>query len=136
MDPGSINYWAVLVAAFSTFILGAVWYSPALFYKAWLSANHFTEEQVKGFSQARMFGWSFVFALVMAFNLALFLNSPDTDLAWGATAGFLAGFGWVALGLGVVALFEGRSWKYIFINGGYNVVAFTIMGTIIGGWRN
>jgi hypothetical protein len=135
MHLDQINFMAVITAALSTFLLGAIWYSPALFYKAWLSANNFSEEQVKNFSKARMFGWSFLFSLVMSLNLAMFLNDPQTDTAWGATAGFLAGFGWVAVGLGVVALFEGRSWKYIFINGGYHVVAFTIMGAIIGAWR-
>jgi hypothetical protein len=41
---------------------------------------------------------SFLFSLVMAINLAMFLNDSKTTLAWGATAGFLAGFGWVAMG--------------------------------------
>ncbi|MGH9389878.1 MAG: DUF1761 domain-containing protein, partial [Vicinamibacteria bacterium] len=60
---------------------------------------------------------------------------PDTTVAWGATAGLLAGLGWVALGIGIVALFERRSWTYILVNGGYFVVAFTVMGAILGAWR-
>lgn len=135
MDFSTINYIAVLTAALSTFIIGAFWYSPLLFYKPWLEANNFKDEEVRKASKARMFGWSFVFSLVIAINLALFLNSPETDVVWGATAGFLTGFGWVGLSIGVVALFEGRSWVYIFINGGYNVVAFTVMGAILGAWR-
>ena len=71
----------------------------------------------------------------MAVNLAIFLNDPKTTLAWGATAGFLAGFGWVAMGMGIVALFERRSLKYVLINGGYLTVALTAMGAILGGWR-
>ena len=50
-------------------------------------------------------------------------------------AGFLAGAGWVAAGIGIVALFEHRSWKYVAINGGYLTVALTVMGAILGGWR-
>jgi Protein of unknown function (DUF1761) len=72
---------------------------------------------------------------VMAVNLAMFLNDPKTTLAWGATAGFLAGFGWVAMGMGIVALFERRSLKYVLINGGYLTVALTAMGAILGAWR-
>ena len=71
----------------------------------------------------------------MAVNLAMFLNDPKTTLAWGATAGFLAGFGWVAMGMGIVALFERRSLKYVLINGGYLTVALTAMGAILGAWR-
>ena len=52
-----------------------------------------------------------------------------------ATAGFLAGFGWVAMGIGVVSLFEQRPWTYVFINGGYLTVALVLMGAILGGWH-
>ena len=53
----------------------------------------------------------------------------------GILAGFLAGFGWVALGIGIVALFERRPWMYMLINGGYMTVAFVLMGLILGAWR-
>ena len=43
--------------------------------------------------------------------------------------------GWVAMAIAVVALFENKSWRYILVNAGYNVVAFVLMGLIIGAWR-
>jgi hypothetical protein len=55
-------------------------------------------------------------------------------VAWGATAGFLAGFSRVTLGIGIVALFERRPWAYLLVNGGYMVVAFVVMGAILGAW--
>lgn len=135
MDFSQINYLAVLVAALSTFILGGLWYSPMLFGKPWMRANNFTDADLQSFSKARMFGWSFVFALVMALNLALFLADPKTDVVWGMTAGALAGLGWVAMAVAIICLFENRSWKHILINGGYMTVAFTLMGAILGAWR-
>lgn len=135
MDPSKINYLAVATAAVSTFILGALWYSPALFGKAWMKENGFTDDDMKKGNMAKTFGFSFIFALVMAFNLATFLADDKTDMSWGMTAGALAGFGWVFMGIAVIALFEMRSWKYIFINGGYHVLSFIIMGAIIGAWR-
>ena len=36
---------------------------------------------------------------------------------------FLAGFGWVAMGIGVVSLFERRPWTYAIVNGGPHAVA-------------
>jgi hypothetical protein len=131
---GEINYLAVVAAAVSTFVIGGLWYSPILFHKAWMSANGFGESDVKG-GEGKIFGLAFVFSLVMAANLAAFLAGPDTTAAWGATAGLLAGLGWVALGIAIVALFERRSWTYILVNGGYFVVAFTVMGAILGAWR-
>ena len=37
--------------------------------------------------------------------------------------------------LGVISLFESRPFNYVLVNGGYMVVAFVVMGAIIGGWR-
>ncbi len=42
-----------------------------------MRANNFSESDLQTFSKARMFGWSFVFSLVMALNLAMFLAGPD-----------------------------------------------------------
>ena len=41
----------------------------------------------------------------------------------------------MAAGMGIVAVFEHRSWRYVLINGGYLTVALTVMGAILGGWR-
>ena len=135
MNMQEINFLAVVAAATSTFFLGGLWYSPLLFGAAWMRANNFTEDQVGGFKKGRMFGWSILFSLIMAMNLAIFLADEQTDWAWGMTAGVLAGAGWVATGLAVVGLFENKSWTYMLINGGYNIVSFAIMGLIIGAWR-
>lgn len=130
----SINYIAVVVAAASTFLIGGLWFSPLLFQKAWLRANRFTQADVSGGNPVVIFGGAFVFALIMAANLAMFLNAPDTTTAWGAAAGALASI-WVVCGIGTVALFERRPALYTAINGGYWVVALTVMGAILGAWR-
>ena len=130
-----VNWLAVIAAAISTFVIGGLWYSPGLFGRAWMSENGFREEELRKSNMAKIFGLSLVFSLVMSANLAMFLADAKTTTSWGATAGFLAGFGWVALGIAVVALFERRSWRYIFINGGYMTVAFIVMGLILGAWR-
>jgi hypothetical protein len=106
-----------------------------LFGKVWLKANGFTEAQARGFNKARAFGGAFVLALIMSANLAMFLAGPATRLWWGIAAGALAGIGWVATSLAVVALFENRSWSYIFVNAGYLIVVFILMGAILGAWR-
>lgn len=130
-----INWLAVVVAAFSAFVLGGLWFSPFLFQKVWMRASGVTEEEAAGGNPAKIFGLAFVFSLVMSANLAAFLADPGTDLVWGMTAGFLAGFGWVAMAIGIISLFERRPISYMLINGGYMVVALTVMGAILGGWR-
>ena len=130
-----VNWLAVLAAAVSTFVIGGLWYSPVLFGRAWMSVNNLSEADLAKSNMPKIFGLSFFFALIMAANLAAFLAEPKTTAAWGATAGFLAGFGWVALGIATIALFERRSWKYFLINGGYMTVSFVIMGLILGAWH-
>ena len=83
----------------------------------------------------KVFGISSILTLIMAINLAMFLNAPTTTTAFGAAAGFAAGFGWVAMGIGIVSLFERRPWSYVIVNGGYLTVALVLMGAILGGWR-
>ena len=131
----NINHFAVIAAALSTFLLGGLWYSPLLFHRAWMNANGFQEKDLANANMGKIFGLSFVFSLMMAYNLAAFLSAPGTTLAWGATAGALAGVGWVALSIGILGLFERRSWRYIAINGGYFATSFVLMGAILGAWR-
>ena len=129
-----LNWLAVFAAALSTFLIGGIWYSPALFGKAWMKENGFTEESMKSSNMAKIFGLSFVLGLIASINLAMFLG-PDTNVGLGAFYGFLAGFGWVATFVGTHYLFERKSFKLFLINAGYSVVALTVMGVIIGAWR-
>jgi hypothetical protein len=135
MDMSTINWLAVSVAALSTFLLGGLWYSPLLFGKAWAKENGLTEEELKKGNTAKIFGFAFLWALVMSFNLAMFLNDGKTTVSWGAMAGFLAGFGWVATAIFTIGLFERKSNRYMLINAGYMTISFVIMGLIIGAWR-
>jgi uncharacterized protein DUF1761 len=134
MGVSHINWLAVLAAGISAFVLGGVWYSPALFGKAWMQENNFTIEFVQKGSKAKIFGWSFLLALVMAVNLAMFLADSKTNFTWGMAAGFLSGI-WVFCGIAITALFEQKTARYIFINGGYQLVALSLMGAIMGAWR-
>jgi hypothetical protein len=134
MNFQNVNLWAVLVAALSSFLVGGLWYSPLLLGSLWKRANRFGTAEPPPAS-GKIFAISFLLSLVMAFNLAMFLSDPKTTIAWGATAGFLAGFGWVAMGIGIVSLFERRPWSYVAVNGGYLTVALVLMGAILGAWR-
>ena len=128
------NIWAVLVAALSTFLIGGLWYSPALFGKAWMRENGFTEESMKGANMTKIFGLAFLLGIIAAINLAMFMG-PENDPAMGAMWGFLAGFGWVATFVGTHYLFERRSLKLFLINAGYSIVALTVMGVILAAWK-
>ncbi len=135
MDNMYINHLAVFVCAIASLALGALWYSPLLFAKAWQREAGLTDEQLARQNPAKTYGLAFLFSWIMAYSLAFFLGDSATTALWGTTAGFLAGFGWATLIFAVIALFEQRSWKYIFINGGYITLYFTLIGFILGIWR-
>ena len=135
MDNLYINHIAVFVCALANLALGALWYSPILFYKGWLSETGLSEEQLAKQNPASTYGLAFLFSLIISYNLAYFLGDSATTPVWGATAGFLAGFGWSALIFAIIALFEQRSWRYILINGGFITMYFTLIGFILGIWR-
>ncbi|CAN5638774.1 hypothetical protein BH10BAC2_BH10BAC2_29240 [soil metagenome] len=134
MDMSTINWWAVLVAGISSFVLGGVWYSPALFGNGWMKDNNLTIEEIKKGNFGKIYGITFILSLIMSANLAMFLNDAKTDVAWGTTAGFLAGL-WVFCAVAMHGLFEHRTGRLIFINGGYSIVGLMLMGAIIGLWR-
>jgi len=129
----SINYFAVIVAGLSAFIIGGLWYS-VLFAKAWMVENGFDDEKLKNGNMGLIFGGSFVFSLIISFVLVLFLG-PERDAMMGAMAGFMAGLFWVATAMGITYLFERKSLKLFLINAGYHVITFTIMGLILGAWK-
>jgi drug/metabolite transporter (DMT)-like permease len=129
-----LNYLAVLVAALSTFLIGGLWYSPAVFGKSWMKENGLSEEEMKKSNMVRIFGLAFVLGLIAAINLAMFLG-PENDPIMGAVWGFAAGFGWVATFVGTHYLFERKSFKLFLINAGYSVVALTVMGVILAAWK-
>ena len=136
MDAGSafssINWLSVIVAAVSSFMVGGLWYGP-LFGRSWMQGNGFSEDYLGQRNMPRVFGLSLLLAFIAAINLEMFIGA-EADLAFGLFAGFAAGLGWVAAFLGILYLFENRSLQVFLINGGYCVVALTLMGAILGAW--
>jgi len=130
----NLNWLAILVAAVSSFALGSLWYSSLMFQKPWMKANNFTDESTQGANMARIFGLAFLLMILAAFSLAMYLG-PDAGGSFGAAAGFMAGAFWVMAFLGVIYLFERKPLALWLVNGGYSVVALTLMGLIIGAWQ-
>lgn len=134
MENTSINFIAVFVAALSMFLIGGLWYSPVLFGKAWLKAIGQEESFLSSGNKGVIFGGAFLLSLIMAFNLAGFVSGYES-WTWGLLGGALAGFGWVAMAMGMIYLFERRSLKLWLINAGYLVLSFVVMGVILGVWK-
>ena len=158
-----INWLAILVAALSTLVVGSIWYNPKVFGTIWMRESGMTEEKAKGANMLKIFGLTIIFSFFIAFILQFLvihqfgpsgmvggdpsIAKPSYDafmndygdayrtFKHGVLHGFMAGL-FLALPLiGVNSLYERKSWKYIFINGGYWIVSFMLMGGILSAWK-
>lgn len=142
MPQVPINYWAVLVAAVASMIIGFIWYGP-LFGKQWVALSGMTPEKIEAAKKTGMsktYALAFVGSLVMAYVLAHALVFASAYLkVEGPQAGLTAGF-WNWLGfiapvtLGSV-LWEGKSWKLWLLNNGHYLLALLAMGAVLAVWK-
>lgn len=130
-----INIWAVLVSAAFSFILGGMWYSPIMFGKPWMRELNKTDADFANVNMVKMLGLTYLVSLVICFNLAMFLNDPAIGVKEGAMYGFLTGFGWVSMSLGMIYLFSQQTFKLYLIDAGYQTVLYTLIGTILAAWK-
>ena len=159
------NFFAVLVAALSSFVVGFIWYNPKVFGTIWMNEIGMTDEKAKSGNMMKIFGLTFIYSLMLAMAMPALvvhqmgalsmIGGPDfiatakpsyaaflvdygdafRSYGHGALHGFLSG---IFIALPIIAingLFEMRSWKYMLIQAGYWTVIMTVMGAIICGWR-
>ena len=135
MENFYINHLAVFVCALLSLALGALWYSPVLFFSAWQSASGLSDEQVAKANPMKTYSLTLFLAWIISYNLAFFLGDSKTNWQWGVIAGLLAGVGWADTMFVIIALFEQRSFRYIVINCGYITIYFALIGFVLGIWR-
>ena len=135
MEKMYINHLAVFVCALLSLALGALWYSPVLFFRAWQRETGLSDEQVARANPLKTYSLTLLLAWIISYNLAFFLGDSKTNWHWGLTAGLLAGVGWASTIFVIISLFEQRSLKYMLINCGYITVYFALAGFVLGIWR-
>lgn len=133
-----LNYLAILVAGVVIFVLGGLWYSPALFAKPWMTLMGKTEDEMK--AQPRnmplMFLQAFLGGLVSAWALAFVLHiTRQSGALRGAHMALLCWVGFAAAPSYVTSLFGGERRGLWAINWGYHLVSFIAAGAILGAWH-
>ena len=126
-----VDLVAVLLCGVGSMVLGAVWYAPPLFGRAWQRYAGLSDEALAGGNMALIYGGAFLLSLAAAWVFALFLG-PDMGLGPSVAAGAAAGLFWVAAAFGINYLFERKPLAMWLINGGYHVLQFTLFGLILG----
>lgn len=132
----TLNYWAIIVAAFAGMAVGMLWYGP-VFGRQWMKLMKFTPQSMKGMKLTPMqaMGLGLVTTLVMSFVLAHFV---DYVAAASFGAAFQLAF-WVWLGFMMplnagVFLWEGKPFKLFVLNTAYHLVSLIVMAAILALW--
>jgi Protein of unknown function (DUF1761) len=128
------NHWALLVSALILWFLGAIWYSPALFAKPWMTMVGVKPD--KGNSMIVGMVSSFIGDLILSLVLAhVVLWSGADSYGWGAFIGFLIWLGFFAAPNFAQGIYEQRPFKLFAINNGYWLVGLVIVGGLLAVWR-
>jgi hypothetical protein len=135
MPQVTVNYLAVLIAALINIFLGMLWYSPAMFAKAWLASIGKTPEEISGSSAGVYYVINTVASLILAYVLAMFIRFAGANTAvLGAQTGIWVWLGFVVTTLLPGYMFEKRSFKTYFIFIGYQLISFILMGIVLAIW--
>lgn len=145
-----INWWAVIVAAVVSMIVGSVWYGP-MFGKTWMKIMgvdpNMSKEQVKAAqkSMGGLYFLQFVLSILTVYILAHYTSMvQSTTTGMSAVSVGIQNALWVWLGfimptVAGAAMWSGKSkklsWSMFLISAGYNLVLFAIFGAILGAWQ-
>lgn len=131
-----LNWWAVLLATLSSFVVGFLWYDKKAFGRAWMKLTGLTDKEVNSSEgMTKTFTWtgiaSFFSAAALGYlMIGLGVSGLLEGLIFGATIG-------AVFRLGAHIIHNGFSKKpgaLTAIDGGHDIVALSIAGAILGIW--
>ncbi|HRH23094.1 MAG TPA: DUF1761 domain-containing protein [Candidatus Magasanikbacteria bacterium] len=127
----------VLVCMVFAQALGMLWYSKFLFGTVWRKASGITPEQMEK-GKKNMVPFMVIAALGAAIGAIVLLFTirwfGEFSILGGAHVGILVWFGYVMVTQLDSVLWDGKSFRYFFINTAYSLVKFAGMGMILGAW--
>ena len=131
MEFAGLNYWAVLLAAVTAFIIGSAYYGVLGRY--WMRAARIDPE--RGSPSPGVFVISFGCELVMAWVLAGVighLGDGQVTIRNGLISGLFVWIGFVATTVTINQRYEGFGWALTLIDAGHWLLVLLAMGAVIG----
>jgi uncharacterized membrane protein len=131
---GQLNWWAVLLATLSSFVVGFTWYHLKVFGRQWMLLNKLSEKQIQrggsGVYILTTISALFTAILTGSLMIALGISGILNGLLFGLILGAVFRLGSHTMHNG----FAQRSNALTAIDGGHDIVALSIMGAILGIW--
>ena len=133
----AVNWPAIFVAAIAYFLLGAIWYSKALFGTRWaalVGLNMNDPDKSKG--MAKMFVTTFILIVITCIGLAFLVYRLDlTVLLSAIKLGLLTGICFATTAVAISFVYESRPTGLYFIDCGYHLLGHIIAAVILVLWK-
>jgi hypothetical protein len=134
-----LNWLAVLVAAIAYFAIGAVWYAPPLFGKAWAAAGGLPTPDPGSRPSPAIYLTPLIGSVLSAVALAMLAKATGTDtLQRGIVLGLVVAIGFAVSITFVTAQFESEKPKPMVwgaITAGYHVVGNLVAAIVVATWQ-
>lgn len=128
-----INYLATALAAFAYMGIGALWFSKALFGVPWAKEVGKNVSDLKISNNKKGLIFPAIGSLSGAYFLSVLVKSISIEGVWmSMVLGLIIGIAFIGTALMSNYYFMGRTKRHFVIDTGYHVVAFVVMGMIIG----
>lgn len=132
-----VNLFAILVAAIASMLIGMWYYSSLGFGKQWMNLlgwnkNKIDEEQKKGMGKPMIV--AFLAQLLIALVLKMFMKAFPQGIIWALVASIIAWAGFVLTTSVSDVIWEGRKPGLWVLHNAYRLIAFIVMGFILGIW--
>ena len=131
-----MNWLAVLVAAVAYFMLGAIWYSKALFGNTWLKAtgiNMSNTDAKKGMGGVMAF--TFLLVAITCVGLGILVHRLMLESALsGAKLGLVTGICFASTSICISYLYQSKPRVLWLIDGGYHLIGNIVAAVILSLW--
>jgi hypothetical protein len=132
-----LNWLHILVAAVAYFMLGALWYSKALFAKTWVKSTGVdmnSPDAKKGMGGVMAF--TFILEFIACIGLAFLVYRLNLSvLMSGIKLGLTTGICFAATAVFISYLYQNKPKVLSFIDGGYHIVGQVIAAIILCIWH-
>jgi hypothetical protein len=132
---GPVNWPAIAVSVIAYFLIGGLWYSPALFVRPWLKMSGVNKQLFDAGLPKALLG-----DLLSAIAMSVALNqvmrwSGAIGLGSGLLVSVVVWVGFVASVLLTQVTYERRPFAFFAISAGYRFATLMAMGVILSIWR-
>jgi hypothetical protein len=132
-----LNWLHIIVAAVAYFAIGAIWYSPALFSKAWvrLVKIDINDSNKRGGLGIMMFT-SFMLIVICCIAMAMLYRLIDIRSAFSAIKfGLFLAVGFALTTISISFVYERRPLGLYAIDIGYHIAGFIVASLILVLWK-